>query len=554
MGCEPRPGTTRSSFTGRMSFRTAILVAILVTGSASTSLAASCKALLSAKINNVTITGAAPIPAGSFQPPGSAVAFPDLPAFCRVTATVAAVPDSSVAIELWLPQNWNGRYQQVGNHGYGSGIHWNEMAPQLRRGFATAATDDGHAAKPAAPYDVSWAIGHPAKLEDFAYRAVHELAENAKLLIAAFYGRPQREAYFNGCSDGGREGLREAQQFPGDFNGILIGGVASHWTAATAQQIVDTANYVRAGMVGDRGKAVLALELRAAIQGCDGGDGVSDGIISDPAGCHFDPNRLVCKAGQDPSTCLTPAQASALLLSYEPVRDPDTGGTVSANWMRGAETDEIRFGYYKGLARFAVGGYQIATGNPRATGTDFQLHRDLPRLRQSLGIMDTLAPDLSAFRAGGGKMIQYHGWSDAAFPPEDEIKYYRSVVDSLGNGEVATIQRFYRLFMEPGVGHCGTGVGPDNIGTEGYLAVSNDDRHDVVSALTDWVENNKAPAEFIASKNRVDGAGDGVVLQRPVCPYPAASVYDGKGDASSAGSFHCEEPTTVPGGPANNGG
>ena len=233
------------------------------------------------------------------------------------------------------------------------------------------------------------------------------------------------------------------------------------------------------------------------------------------------------------------------------MRDPNTGKYISANWTRSSEADEIRFGYYNGISKFGISGYQVATDNPNYTGVNFQLHRDVPQLQQGLGIMDTLDPDLSRFKAAGGKMIQYHGWVDAAFPPNDEVRYYKSVVSSTGSGDLAAVQKFYRLFMEPGVGHCGTGAGPDNIGAENDLAVSNDDRHDAVLALADWVENNKAPAEFIASKNQVDGASDGVILQRPICAYPAAAVYNGTGDTNSASSFHCAGPTTVIGGPAD---
>ncbi len=161
-----------------------ILAGVLLAVTGSNAYAAVCESLLSAKLPNTTINGAESIPAGTYQPPGSATAFTDLPAFCRVTATVSPVPDSSIGIEVWLPTTtWNGRYQQVGNHGWGGTIYWSEMAPQLRRGFATGATDDGHVDRPSNPFDVSWAFGHPAKIDDFAWRAVHELAEKAKLLI-----------------------------------------------------------------------------------------------------------------------------------------------------------------------------------------------------------------------------------------------------------------------------------------------------------------------------------------------------------------------------------
>jgi feruloyl esterase len=496
--------------------------------------------LLSAKLPNTTIGIAESIPAGTYQPPGSAAAFTDLPAFCRVTATLSPVPDSSIGIEVWLPTTtWNGRYQQVGNHGWGGTIYWSEMAPQLRRGFATGATDDGHVRLSSNPFDVSWAFGHPSKIDDFAWRAVHELAEKAKLLITAYYGKHQSYTYFNGCSDGGREGLREAHDFPDDFDGVLFGGAASYWTHAATEQLFMSINLKNSGIQGTSGAVILTLAQNAATKACDAADGVVDGLIRDPQRCHWDPHTLICKAGQDQATCITPAQANAIEANVRPVRDPVTGKWVFSGMSRGSEFDQIRFGYNLSLAPFGVSNYQLALNDPTWDGSTFDLHADLPTLDRMLGVMNLTDTDLHPFRETGGKMIQWHGWDDAAFTPGWTIKYYEEVVKGVGRGNLQRVQDFYRLFMLPGVGHCGTGIGPDDIGAENQTAVSSDPEHDAVSALLDWVEHGVAPQKLIATKFNNNDPTQGIQIQRPICPYPSQAIYNGAGDTSVASSFHC---------------
>ena len=526
-----------------------LLAGSVLVGSGSAAFAASCEGLLTATLPNVTITSATSVAAGTYQPPGSATAFTKLPAFCRVTATISPVPDSLIQIEVWLPATtWNGRYQQVGNHGWGSGIYESEMAPQLRRGFATAATDDGHPGSPANAFDVSWAYGHPAKLEDFATRAVHQLAENAKLLIAAFYGKPQSAAYFNGCSDGGREGLEEAHAFPADFNGILIGGVASGWTHAMTEQLVATINLANSGIHGARGTAILTLAQNAATRACDGIDGVADGLIGNPKLCHWSPYTLVCKPGQVSDACITTAQADALQANHDPLRDPVTGKWVFSGQSPGSEFNQIKFGFDLALSGFPLAGYQLAFNDPGWDGSTFDLHADLPVLDQALGFFNVTDPDLRPFAAAGGKLIQWHGWDDAAFTPGWITKYYEEVVARMGNGNVKNVEDFYRLFMLPGVGHCGapgagsTDVGPDDIGAENQPAVSSDPAHDAVTALMDWTEHNVAPKYFVATKFVNNDPARTIQMQRPICPYPAKPIWNGVGNTNVATSFYCSGP------------
>ena len=540
-------GTNCARVLGRASFlKASLLAGAALVGTGSAAFAGSCEDLQSANLPNVSIASAQSIPAGTYQPPGSATAFTNLPAFCRVVATVSPVPDSSIGIEVWLPtSNWNGRYQQVGNHGWAGVIYWNEMAPQLQRGFATGATDDGHVN--VIHFDVSWAIGHPTKLDDMAFRAVHELAENAKLLIAAYYGQSQRASYFNGCSDGGREGMREAHDYPADFDGILAGGAATGWTHAATEQLVMSINLKSSGIQGDSGAAILTLAQNAATKACDAADGVTDGLINNPRRCLWDAHSLICQTGEDPSTCITPAQADAIQANNSAVRDPVTHKWVFSGMSRGSEFDQIRFGYNQGLAPFGVANYQLAFGDVNYDGSTFDLHTALPALDRVAGVMNMTDPDLRPFAARGGKLIQWHGWDDAAFTPGWTVGYYNEVVDKVRGGDLKKVQEFYRLFMLPGVGHCGTGIGPDNIGAEGQLAVSPDPEHDAVSALLDWVEHGNAPSKFIASKfNTVDDPSSGIQMQRPICPYPAEAVWNGSGDTNDANNFHCGYPVGSP--------
>ncbi len=516
-----------------------LLAAAAVAVAASPSYAATCESLLGSKLPNVTITIAQAVPAGTYTPPGSKVAFPDLPAFCRVVATITPVPDSSIVIEVWLPTTtWNGRYQQVGNHGWAGVIYWSEMAPQLRRGFATGATDDGHISTSPNPFDVSWAFGHPAKLEDIAWRAVHELAENAKKLIAAYYAKPIVASYFNGCSNGGREGMREAHDFPADFNGILAGGAATYVTHGAAEQLILSMNLRNGGFQGADGTAALQLAEQAVTRACDANDGVTDGLIQDPNSCHWDPHSIVCKAGEDPASCLKPAQVDAIAANLRPIEDPVTHKWIFGGASEGPEFEQIRWRYNLGLSPYALSNFQVGLNDPTWNGSTFNLETDLPKLDHVLGMMNTINPDLNPFAARGGKLIQFHGWDDGAFTPGWTTSYYRQVNDIVGHGNIEETKRFYRLFMLPGVGHCGGGPGPDNFGQETQIAVSPDPDHDVVSALMQWVEKGTAPRQLITTKFKNDDPKQGIQMQRPLYPYPIEPVYNGTGSTDKADSFH----------------
>lgn len=504
----------------------------------------SCESLLSVKIPNVTILTATSVAAGSYTPPGTTAAQTNLPDFCRVTATSNPVAGSSIGLEMWFPsKTWNGRYMQVGTHGLGGTIFYGEMAPQLRRGFATAATDAGHMAIAGAPFSPAWAIGNPQKVIDYGHRATHELADKAKTLIAAYYAQPQSSAYYDGCSFGGHDGMQEAQRYPSDFNGILAGGALANQSAAGTQNLVANIALQNAGIVGTSGAATMALAQKLTLAACDGLDGVIDGIISNPSRCHWNPASAICVAGQDPTTCLTAAQAAAIATVTTDATNPVTGAYVFGGLQPGAEHDMVRFGL--GAAPFSVAFFQIAYGNASWDPATFNLSVDYPILVASYGsIVDALNPDLSGFKAAGGKLLQWHTWNDSATTPKFTVDYYDQVAKAQGG--VETTQNFYRLFMMPGQGHCaGSGTGPSNIGAENQLAVSADAAHDAVTALMQWVEKGIAPQSLIASRYTNDDTTKPIDMQRPLCPYPLGAVYKGTGDTSQASSFYCGSPESA---------
>lgn len=500
--------------------------------------AVACASLQTLQIPNTTIVTAQAISSGSYQPSGSATAFANLPAFCRVTATVKPVAGSSISIELWLPSaGWNGRYQQVGTHGFGGTIYWNEMAPQLQRGFVTGSSDSGHANT--GNFDASWAFGNPERVTDFAWRAVHELAVSAKQLIQAYYGRAASYSYHNGCSTGGREGMISAQMFPNDFNGILAGGALQNLTHVATQELFVNKQLLQSGFQASTAPALLTLAHNAAVAACDGLDGVVDGIIRDPRTCSFDPHALVCAAGQDPATCLTAAQADALAASTAPLRDPVTQQTVFAGQTADSQLDWIKFGYANGPFIFPLSIYRIGLNDPTWDSSTFNLHTDLPAIEQTMGSTDATQADLSAFKAAGGKLMQFHGWADGVTVPSAIVDYYDQVRDRTSSGDRSAQLGFYRLFMLPGVSHCGGGAGPYNFGQEGQTPVSNDAEHDAVTALQAWVERGVAPQQLVATKFKNDDPAQGIAMQRPVCSYPLQATYKGSGDTNSADSFEC---------------
>jgi feruloyl esterase len=496
---------------------TALVVAMVaVAGDRRSDLAAaSCESLLSFAQPNGTMTRAESVPAGGLSLPGGAV--PNLPAFCRVAATLTPTPDSDIRIEAWLPvQGWNGKFEAVGNGGWAGTISYPAMGDALRHGYVTASTDTGHTGGSA-----TFALGHPERLLDYTYRSEHEMTVFGKAIAAAFYGNAPRLSYWSGCSAGGKQGLKEAQQYPNDFDGIVAGAPAANWSGRAAQSIwinqavhKDEASYVP--------PAKYAVIHQAVLDACDEGDRVKDGVLEDPTTCRFDPKVLQC-GGADAPGCLTAPQIEAVRRIYSPVMNPRTGQSIFPGHQPGSELGWSTMAgpqpFAIGLEFFRFAVFQNPSWDPRTLNFDGDY---AAAERVANGTINALDPNLTPFFAHGGKIVQYHGWSDPQISPGSSVEYYQSVAAATGGA--AGLRDAYRLFMVPGMAHCRGGDGTDTF--------------DMMSALEAWVEQARPPDRILASRVR-NGRTD---RTRPLCPYPQVAHYRGTGSSDDAGSFVCQAP------------
>jgi feruloyl esterase len=482
--------------------------------------AESCSQLMESRQPNVTINAASDVEPGTFAPAGGNAAarqaFASLKAFCRVQATLTPTPDSDIKIEVWMPAGgWNGRFQAVGGRALGGIIVYPAMARALAAGYATASTDTGHVGPGG-----TFADGHPEKVIDHGYRAIHEMTVTAGRLIAQFYGHAAQESYFNGCSLGGRQGLAEAQRYPNDYNGIIVGDIANDITGLYAARLTQHqfAHRTPESVLTD---GALRTLNAGAIAACDQLDGVRDGVIENPKQCHFDPAVLACGAAGAPAECLNAEQVETARRMYVPVTRPDDGKVVSNGLMPGSEAGwRAVLGPEPEINSSEVYRHMVFK-NPRWDWHAFDLPTALAAARTSqLNEVDATDPDLRTFFGRGGKLLMTHGWADPQTPPLNGIDYFTRVRSAVG----AQADTALRLFMVPGMGHCEGGVGTDVF--------------DPMVPLTAWVEHGAAPARIDASRV-VDGR---VVRTRPLCPYPQVARWNGSGDTDQAASFTCAAP------------
>jgi hypothetical protein len=500
--------------------------------------ATNCEDLAHLTLPDTTIT-AVTVPAGDFTPPQGAPLH-GLPAFCRVTGVIKPSSDSNIQFEVWMPSSgWNGKLQGIGNGGFAGSITFEPMGSAVAHGYAIAATDTGHVA---GATSAGWALGHPQKVVDFGYRGIHETVVKAKALIAAFYGDGPKRSYFNSCSNGGRQALMEAQRYPADYDGILAGAPAYNWTHLLTGSLwdqqamfLDAASYIPASKLP-------ALEA-ATLAACDALDGVKDGVIDDPVKCHFDPSKLIC-TGPDSDSCLTAPQVKALEKIYSGPRS-SKGATVFPGYSPGGETGgggwslwtsgvapQKSLGFAFGTQFFANMVYEDAAWDFKTFTVDQGMKAADDKLAKTLNATDA---DLKRFQARGGKLIMYHGWSDAAIPPVNSIDYYKEVAAKMGPKES---EGFLRLYMVPGMQHCGGGPGPNVFGT-GSVPLG-DAQHDAGKALERWVEDGVPPGEIIATKFKTGTSpASGVVRTRPLCPYPQVAHWKGTGSTDDAANFVC---------------
>jgi len=484
--------------------------------------AASCETLASLVLPNASINTAQSVTAGvlSVQGPGGGSAPPqtlsNLPALCRVIATLKPSADSNIRIEVWLPTaNWNGKFMALGNGGFLGAINYGQMRDPLLRGYAVAATDTGHEGGLS---DASWALGHPEKQIDFGYRSVHEMTVQAKAVVRAFYGGEPRLSYWNGCSSGGKQGLKEAQRFPDDYNGIIAGAPANNWVHLLTS-FVAVAQAVRVDPADAIPPSKYPLINNAVMTRCDLADGVKDGILEDPRRCRFDPGVLQC-TGALSDDCLTAPQVAALKKVYAPVKNSRTGQDIYPGLPVGSE-----LGWANLPQPFAIAESHfrfIVFENPSWDFSTMNFDTDVARaeaIDARVGQFTATDPDLSAFKKRGGKLLQYHGWNDQQISAQNSIDYHDTVVARMGG--VRETDDFYRLFMVPGMLHCGGGRGTD--------------RFDTIAAMEQWVERGVAPARIEAS-HITDGKVD---RTRPLCPYPQVAVYSGSGSTDASANFSC---------------
>ncbi len=526
-----------------------LLAATLLKGSL---LAGTCESIAGLRLPATTIKIVQVVPAGEFPTPESTTTaaqqaeFRKLPAFCRVQGVISPSSDSNIDFEVWMPvSGWNGRYLGVGNGGFAGSINYfsangnaPSMAQALAAGYASSSTDTGHKA---AITDADWAVGHPEKVIDYGYRAVHATAVNAKKIIAAFYSK-QPTSYFSSCSNGGRQALMEAQRYPADYTGIVAGDPAWYATHLAAAQI-----WNQQAIMGNQDSYVPASKISAitaaVLDKCDALDGVKDGVIDNPQKCHFDPAVLLCK-GSDSDTCLTEPQVLALKKIY--AGPTNSGGQqIFPGILPGSEAGPGGWGLWiigaqpgRSLdSAFGVGGLaKIVYQNPSWDFRSFSFDRDVPFLDKKLGpVRNATNANLKQFRESGGKLILYHGWSDPDIAPLSTINYYESVASKMG---AQNANEFVRVYMVPGMEHCGGGAGATVLG-----AVPNsgaDPQSGIEAVLERWVEKRDAPGEIIATKYRPTGRQkEGVASTRPICPYPTIAQYKGVGNTDEAGNYTC---------------
>jgi feruloyl esterase len=538
-----RTGAGRTPFrlpvssTARANVFVAMLAAAGAVSQTAAAAQASCESLTGAAIADTTITTAQSIPAGSFTPPGTTTPIPNLPAFCRVVGSVSTQPGEDVGIEVWLPAStWNGRFEGTGNGGFGGVIVYSALATGIERGFATANTDTGHTG------GTSGQIGQPLpwaqnkiELFDWGHTSIHLMTVSAKRIVRAFYGRNASFSYYDGCSTGGAEGMEEAEFYPSDYNGIHAGSPGQDYSHLMM-------SFLWGGLLpAKNASAVLpqsALNLlnNAVLQECGGTQAVVDGFLLDPRTCQYDPTKLLCQSGRNPATCLTRPQLEEAKMLYSPVTDPETGLDLYPGFARGGEET---WSLIQGALVGAFAQPLLANtvfDNPNWDWTTFNFDTDAFLVDKKLSpLINSTSPDLNGLRNHGAKLIVTQGWADALNAQTLPIEYFNSVV--INQESLAGTLEFYRLFMAPGMSHCGGGPGPNTIGGSAPPTEISAQR-DVLAALEAWVEHGVPPAKLISTKYVNDDPASGIERELPLCPYPQIIDYVG-GDAAKARSYEC---------------
>ncbi|KAK0648950.1 Tannase/feruloyl esterase [Cercophora newfieldiana] len=490
-----------------------------------------------------------------------------LPALCAVTVRVQSSPTSSYRFGLFLPsaEQWKGRFLAVGNRGFAGGINWIDMAPGPHYGAASMSTDTGHNSTTT---ETSWALNNPQSRTDWGWRAMHGSIVLAKALVASYYHRPIYYSYYSGCSTGGRQGLREIQQFPSSFDGALIGAPA-WWTthlypyltyAGTLNLPVSSPHHIPMTLV--------PFIAREVTRQCDVQDGVVDGIVSDPLHCAFDFSPLLCPAATGLSdatipdtntTCLTPPQLSTMQRIYSDYTSPSASQPLYPGLTLSSEPQwPLLFGPSI-HAPFPFGTGYVSSFLLNNPSWDWHTYNaTLVTLTDALNPGQANADDfgaLAAYKSRGGKILMYHGLADGLVPARGSLLFYNRTIAALG-GSLDAVRAFFRLFLVPGMQHCwntdsdvqapwnfggATQAGAMGMG-EWSVPGCKDARHDAMMGLMEWVERGRAVDEVVATSwNGLWDVKSGVRRQRPLCAWPERAVWDGMGGVDAAASWRCRK-------------
>ncbi|KAF2015237.1 feruloyl esteras-like protein B precursor [Aaosphaeria arxii CBS 175.79] len=523
--------------------------------SATSALECSPSAIQAALPSNATVNFAQALPANStFEVPKSDTGYPGspigLPALCAVSIQVKSIGNSTFGLGLFLPDDWNGRFLAVGNGGFAGGINWLDMAPGVRYGFATMSTDTGHNSS---TIDGSWAYQQPEKIENWGHLAMHGSTVVAKTVIPAYYSQEISFNYYAGCSTGGRQGLKEAELYPDDFDGIVAGAPA-WWTSHLQPWTIKVASYnLPTSADYHIPPSLFGVVQKEVMRQCDSQDGVKDGIISSPDTCSFRPEDLLCGESPTNSTdCLTAPQISTLYKLYSDFVGenqtffyPHLNLGTESQWRIHLASDAPN---------------PLGTGYPQffmGFGADWRwqdFNEDVQRLADRTDPGNASVKfDLSSFHAKGGKIISYHGMIDAHIPT-NSLKYFYNQVDRTLKPLGVDVDSFFRAFFVPGMAHCaGTDVdapwyfaGPNQAGQLGptvHGVPGFEDRdHDVLLALLAWVEEGVKPEKIVGTKYVNETLHSEVLRQRPLCMYPKQARYVGNGDVNDAESWTCKYP------------
>ena len=497
-----------------------------------------CQSLSSLTLPNTTITMAQMVAAGSFVAParggGPGQPLTDLPAFCRVQATLRPSPDSNIKMEIWLPEpaataepaapkplakaGWNGKFRGTGNGGLGggAGVAAGALANGVRRGYATAGNNTGHEG------DSSYALSHPEQIKDFGYRSAHEMTVASKAIVKAFYGVAPKFSYMAEGGGGTIAALSSAQRYPDDYDAIAVTGMSSYLTRHTFGQMwiwqathKDAASFIP--------PAKYPVLHQAALNACDALDGIKDGVIGDVAHCKFDPAATLCKGGEQPD-CLTAAQVEAAKKIYAGPRNPRTGEEIYSPLYPGSE---LGWGQLAGgdaplgipIEFFKYYVFRDPNWDYKTRPINFDSDVGLSN-RPEIQPVNAVDPNLMPFFARGAKLLLIDGWADAAVPPKVAINYYNAVVAKVGTRALKESMRF---FMVPAMGH-----GPGTTGAENV-------NFDALSLIEQWKEKDQPPDQLVVSHFK-EATETG---QRLVCQYPRVAIYKGTGSPEDAKSYSC---------------